>query len=102
MEIAEADGRHQASMSTEDRVRAIVADFHENAGLANKNHMDEDKVRSIINLICGSCPDPGIRKMLSLGWKNHVPNERVLEISLPFLCSYDVFTVYLSYTFLFL
>jgi hypothetical protein len=69
MEIAEADGRHQASMGTEERVRAIVAEFHENSGLANKHHMDEDKIKSIINLICGSCPDPGIGNMLSPGLK---------------------------------
>ena len=64
MEIAEAEGRHQASMGTEDRLRAIVAEFHENSGLANKNHLDEEKIRAIINLICGSCPDPGIENML--------------------------------------
>jgi hypothetical protein len=62
MELAESEGRHAASMSTEDRLRAIISDFHEFPGLATKNMMDEDKVKSILNLIGGSCPDPGIQR----------------------------------------
>ena len=59
MEVAEQEGRHQASMSTEERLRAIIAEFHESPGLANKNFIDEDKRRSILNIVSGSCPDPG-------------------------------------------
>eukprot|EP00435_Cladocopium_sp_Y103_P054071 s74_g17.t1 len=43
MEVAEAEGRHQASMGTEDRLRAIVQDFHDTSGLATKHQLDEDK-----------------------------------------------------------
>ena len=57
MELAEQEGRHQASMSGEERLRAIISDFHECPGLANKNHIDADKVKAINNLISGSCAD---------------------------------------------
>jgi hypothetical protein len=69
MELAEQEGRHQASMSGEDRLRAIIADFHECPGLANKNHLDEDKIKAINNLISGSCPDTSL--LIQLGFKNN-------------------------------
>lgn len=43
MELAETEGRHLSSMTTEERLRAIIADFHESPGLSNKNFLDEDK-----------------------------------------------------------
>ena len=57
MEVAEAEGRHSKTWTTEERLRSIISDFHGCQGLANKNHLDEDKTKSILNLISGSCPD---------------------------------------------
>ena len=54
MEIAEANGSHAPSMSTEERLRAVIQDWH-NSGVPNKHRLDEDKIRSIANIVMGTC-----------------------------------------------
>lgn len=61
MELAAQEGRHPASMTQEERLRSIVASFHESPGLNQKNFLDEEKIRSINNLIVGSCEDPKLK-----------------------------------------
>lgn len=62
MELAEQEGRHLPSMSTEDRLRAIISDFHDCPGLATKNQLDEDKTRAILNILVGTCPVSWIKR----------------------------------------
>lgn len=62
MELAEQEGRHLPSMSTEDRLRAIISDFHDCPGLATKNQLDEDKIRAILNILVGTCPVSWIKR----------------------------------------
>ncbi len=64
MEIAEQEGRHLPTMSTEDRLRAIISDFHDSPGLATKNQLDEDKIRAILNILVGTCPVSWIQSLL--------------------------------------
>jgi len=54
MEIAETNGSHAPSMSTEERLRAVIADWH-NSGVPAKHRLDEDKIRSIANIVMGTC-----------------------------------------------
>lgn len=55
MEVAEVEGRHLPSMSTEERLRAVTTEFNESAGLAAKHRLDEDRFRCIVNIITGTC-----------------------------------------------
>lgn len=56
MELAEASGKHQPSMTTEDRLWACIADWHDSPGLLSKHKLDEDKIKSVANVVIGTCP----------------------------------------------
>ena len=58
MELRAVEGAHLASASTEDRLREIVGEFHQSPGLNAKHRLDEEKFRSVLNMITGTCPDP--------------------------------------------
>ncbi|CAK9060296.1 unnamed protein product [Durusdinium trenchii] len=57
MEIREAEGCHPPGTTTEERLRAVTADFNDSPGLQSKHQLDEDKIRSIYNIIAGTTPD---------------------------------------------
>eukprot|EP00435_Cladocopium_sp_Y103_P015413 s3816_g3.t1 len=46
MEAHAAAGRHPPGTSTEDRVRAVIAEFHESPELTAKHRLDEEKTKS--------------------------------------------------------
>ena len=48
------DGSHPPGTSTEERLMAVVHQFHDSEGLSQRHRMDEDKLRSVYNLIAGS------------------------------------------------
>ena len=56
MELAEASGKHTPSMGTEERLRAVINDWHNSPGLQNKRKLDEDKIKAVANLVIGTCP----------------------------------------------
>ncbi|CAK9104214.1 Uncharacterized protein SCF082_LOCUS48644 [Durusdinium trenchii] len=48
------EGSHPPGTSTEERLMAVVHQFHDSEGLSQRHRMDEDKLRSVYNLIAGS------------------------------------------------
>ena len=57
MESHDGAGRHPPGTTTEDRVRAVIADFHACPDLTAKHRLDEEKTKSVINMISGTCAD---------------------------------------------
>ena len=57
MEQRAQQGLVLASASTEERLREVVASFHNAPGLAAKHRLDDEKHRSVLNMICGTCAD---------------------------------------------
>ena len=55
MELAEASGKHAPSMTTEERLRSCIADWHDSPGLLSKHKLDEDKIKSVANIVIGTC-----------------------------------------------
>ena len=68
MEQRAQDGIHLASASTEERLRDVVNSFHSSHGLAAKHRLDEEKFRSVLNVISGTCADSrfAVRKSLNI------------------------------------
>ena len=58
MEQRALEGAHLASASTEERLREIVSEFHSSPGLNAKHRLDEEKFRSVLNTITGTCAVP--------------------------------------------
>ena len=58
MEQRAQDGLHLPSASTEERLRDVVNSFHSSHGLAAKHRLDDEKFRSVLNIISGTCTDP--------------------------------------------
>lgn len=56
MELGEGDGTHHPSMSTHERLLDVINVWHANSGLPNKHKLDDDKVRSVGNIVVGTCP----------------------------------------------
>ncbi len=56
MELAESDGTHLPSMSTHERLIDVINVWHANSGLPTKHRLDDDKVRSVGNIVVGTCP----------------------------------------------
>lgn len=54
MELRMKSQEHPQAWTTEERLRAVVNDFHATPGLNAKNHVDEDKFKGILNLISGT------------------------------------------------
>ncbi|CAK9062831.1 Uncharacterized protein SCF082_LOCUS32651 [Durusdinium trenchii] len=54
MEQRALDGTHATSMTTEERLRDVTAEFNQRGDLHQKNRVDEDRFRSILNLISGT------------------------------------------------
>ena len=49
---------HPPGTSTVDRLNAVIAEFHNSPGLSAKHRLDEDKQRSVFNVLAGTCSDP--------------------------------------------
>ena len=54
LEIHQQQGTHPSSWGLEDRLKAVCKDFHENCGLTQKHRIDDDKFKSLVNLISGT------------------------------------------------
>ena len=54
MEIRQAEGGHPADWSCEQRLRAVVDEFHMSAALPQRHRVDEDRFKSLVNLILGT------------------------------------------------
>ena len=54
MEERNNSGAHHASMSAEDRVRDVVASFNNSPGLQAKHRLDDEKLKAVYNLVCGT------------------------------------------------
>lgn len=55
--MEERASEHPPGTSTDDRLKAVINEFHSSHGLAAKHRLDEDKRRSVYNIIAGTCPD---------------------------------------------
>ncbi len=55
MEAKEAE--HPPGTSTNDRLQSVIQEFHASHGLAAKHRLDDDKQRTVYNMIAGTCPD---------------------------------------------
>eukprot|EP00435_Cladocopium_sp_Y103_P029455 s2934_g7.t1 len=69
IEVHHLDGTHPAHWSAEERLRDVVSKFHVSAGLTARHRIDDDKFRSLLNLIQGSCPEA--RQVLSAHLDRH-------------------------------
>ncbi|CAK9013014.1 Uncharacterized protein SCF082_LOCUS11746 [Durusdinium trenchii] len=54
MEQRQSEGRHPADWSVEQRLRSVVDELHDQGGLASKHWVDEERFRSLHNLISGT------------------------------------------------
>ncbi|CAL1150712.1 unnamed protein product [Cladocopium goreaui] len=54
LEQAEAEGRHHADMTTEQRLQDVVADFNQTPGLHAKHRIEEDRFKAVLNLLSGT------------------------------------------------
>lgn len=54
MEIRQAEGAHPADWGCEQRLRAVVDEFHMSAALPQRHRVDEDRFKSLANLIQGT------------------------------------------------
>ena len=57
IELNQKDGTHPQQWSTEDRLRDVVNRFHVSTGLTARHRVDEEKFKSILNLIQGTCSE---------------------------------------------
>lgn len=57
MEQRSNEGLTLPSATTEEVLRQVVNDFHMSPGLSAKHRLDEEKQRSVLNMISGTCPD---------------------------------------------
>ena len=57
MDHKDKTGEHNKSMSTEDRLRKVVDEFHATKGMLVRWHVDHTKFCAILNLITGTCPE---------------------------------------------
>ena len=57
MEQRAKEGAHLTTASTEERLRDVIYEFHHSPGLAAKHRLDDEKHRSVYNMIAGTCPD---------------------------------------------
>ncbi|CAK9014066.1 Uncharacterized protein SCF082_LOCUS12189 [Durusdinium trenchii] len=48
---------HPPGTSTVDRLNAVIAEFHNSPGLSAKHRLDEDKQRSVFNVLAGTCSE---------------------------------------------
>eukprot|EP00435_Cladocopium_sp_Y103_P004363 s5416_g1.t1 len=55
IQIKQEAGEHPAGWTTDERLRDVVNQFHITSGLTAKHRLDEDRIRSIHNLIAGTC-----------------------------------------------
>ena len=55
IEVNQKDGTHPPQWSTEERLREVVNRFHVTTGLTARHRVDDDKFKSILNLIQGTC-----------------------------------------------
>lgn len=56
MEERSQTGEHHASMTMEERLRDVVNTFHQSPGLQAKHRLDEDRLRSVLNIVSGTSP----------------------------------------------
>lgn len=55
MEVRQKSSERSKNWATEERLRAVVEEFHSTPGLAFKHHIDEDRFRGMLSLITGTC-----------------------------------------------
>lgn len=55
MDARACQGVHGKELVPEERLRKVVAEFHETSGMLQKWHLDEDRFVSVLNLITGTC-----------------------------------------------
>ena len=56
IELHQESGKHPQGWCLEERLAAVVTDFHDCSGLTAKHRIDPDRQKSIFNLISGTCP----------------------------------------------
>ena len=54
MELRQQDGQHPVGWTCEERLKAVVAEFHSQPGLNAKHFIDDDRFRTIYHLISGT------------------------------------------------
>ena len=57
MESRAKEGLHSPELTPEARLRKVIAEFHDTPGMVAKWQLDEDRVQSCLNLICGTSPE---------------------------------------------
>eukprot|EP00438_Fugacium_kawagutii_P012420 Skav215474 [mRNA] locus=scaffold1089:880060:886109:- [translate_table: standard] len=55
MDARALQGVHGKDLVPEERLRKVVAEFHETSGMLQRWHLDEDRFVSVLNLITGTC-----------------------------------------------
>lgn len=58
MEERANNGEHHSGMSTEDRLRDVIYSFHMSPGLQAKHRLDDEKIKSVYNIVAGTCSVP--------------------------------------------
>jgi hypothetical protein len=56
MDMKAATGAHTEAMSTEERLRQVVEDFHNTKGMLLRWHLDDTKFYAMLNIIIGTSP----------------------------------------------
>ena len=55
MEDRANSGEHHSGMTVEERVKTVVESFHMSPGLQAKHRLDDDRMKSVTNIIAGTC-----------------------------------------------
>lgn len=58
MEQKANDGLHLPSATTEERLKDVLQEFHSSPGMTAKHRLDDEKCRSVLNLIAGTSSAP--------------------------------------------
>lgn len=69
MQEKSQDGSHERSMTTEARLKAIIAEYHDHPGVLARYRIDSDKEKAILNLLCGTTE--GTRLLLQSHLNHH-------------------------------
>lgn len=57
IQIKQSSGEHPKEWGLEEGLRAVVSEYHMSPGLISKHRIDDDKFRSLMNIIGGTCPE---------------------------------------------
>lgn len=69
MQAKSEDGTHDKSMSTESRLKAVIAEYHDQPGVLARYRIDPDKERAILNLVVGT--SAGTRTLIQAHLNHH-------------------------------